>query len=148
MSNYDFEIIRFITESNRIEGIYREPYSEEISEFNRFMNLEKIDIKELINFVRVYQPNAVLRDRHGLDVYIGNHKPIKGSPLVRTKLEKLLVHIKLSDPYKFHQDYENLHPFTDGNGRSGRMLWAWKVRDISLGFLHSWYYQSLNNNRR
>lgn len=56
-----------------------------------------------------------------------------------------------STPYDVHQQYETLHPFTDGNGRSGRALWLWQmIRDgqrAQLGFLHTWYYQSLREAR-
>ena len=53
-------------------------------------------------------------------------------------------------PYDIHRRYETLHPFMDGNGRSGRILWAWQMihHDIrpglSLGFLHAFYYQTLD----
>lgn len=47
-------------------------------------------------------------------------------------------------PWEVHIAYEMLHPFTDGNGRSGRMLWAWQMRNFPLDFLHTFYYQTLN----
>ena len=51
-----------------------------------------------------------------------------------------------SSAYVLHCRYESLHPFTDGNGRSGRALWLWMmggIEEAPLGFLHTWYYQSL-----
>lgn len=65
-------------------------------------------------------------------------------------LEKLLD--EKAHPYHIHVDYENLHPFTDGNGRSGRALWLRRMKDLGensfyqaldLGFLHTFYYQTL-----
>ena len=49
-----------------------------------------------------------------------------------------------------HVEYETLHPFTDCNGRSGRMIWLWQMLKqdrlvAGLSFLHSWYYSSLEN---
>jgi hypothetical protein len=97
--------------------------------------------------------DAPLRDRVGLDVMVGNHRPPVGGPHVTDALEKVLqgVNDKNANPYTIHAKYETLHPFMDGNGRSGRVLWLWmmarKGYDGSLGFLHLWYYQSLSNFR-
>ena len=84
----------------------------------------------------------------GMDVAVGSYIPPRGGPHVLKKLENLLfsVHHRTISAYKIHLEYESLHPFTDGNGRSGRMLWAWQLGDtaVSLGFLHLFYYQTLS----
>lgn len=139
--------IDFIRESNHIEGIHRDPTYAEIDEFHRFMALQKITVSELEAFVSVYQPGAVLRDKPGLNVRVGSYYPPKGGPDIRARLEGLLDCCDKSDPYFTHVEYERIHPFTDGNGRSGRMLWAWQMREFPLGFLHHFYYQTLANSR-
>lgn len=139
----------FVTESNRIEDIHREPTDAEIDEHERFIALDRIAVADLEQFVSVYQPDARLRDMPGLNVRVGNHYPPPGGPEIRPALEALLT--DMSDPYTTHVRYETLHPFTDGNGRSGRALWAWQMMNahgrIPLGFLHTFYYQSLSGAR-
>lgn len=140
--------IEFIRESNRIEGILREPTKAEIVEFVRFMALDTVGINDLIDFVGVYQPNAVFRDKKTVPrVRVGNHIAPPSGPGIRRSLESILKNMFHSGAYWTHIDYETLHPFTDGNGRSGRMLWAWQMgySGLSLGFLHKFYYQTLEH---
>jgi hypothetical protein len=132
---------QFIIESNRIEGIVREPTTAEREEFKRFLSLRVITVAELEQFVNICQPGAVLRERTGLNVRVGSATPPPGGPHIRRGLEKLLT-VEVP-PYVRHVAYELLHPFTDGNGRSGRALWAWQMQKFPLGFLHTYYYQSL-----
>lgn len=138
----------FIKESNAIENIHRNPTKEEIAEFERFMALESISIDELKKFVSVYQPNAKLRDELGLNVRIAQYYPPEGGSHIVEKLNDILSLISPINSYLIHNAYESLHPFTDCNGRSGRMIWAWQERDFSLGFLHRFYYDSLRYSRQ
>jgi hypothetical protein len=141
--------LEFLRESNRIEGITRPVSEQEILAFLRFMKLEAIGVDDLCRFVSACQPDAVLRDKVGLDVRIGDHMPIRGGVRVRELLGHLLKSIEEGnfDPYEAHVEYEMLHPFTDGNGRSGRMLWWWMMGGSRIGFLHQFYYQTLDHAR-
>lgn len=142
----DKEIYDFVVESNKIEDILREPTPQELEEFKRFISLDTITIHELIKFVKIYQPNALIRDKIGLDVRVGKHVLPRGGAFLRSQLEDLLK--KNFDAYDLHCHYELLHPFTDCNGRSGRALWAWKMKAIPLGFLRMFYYQVFENYRK
>src|SRR3990167_7559545 len=86
-------VYKFVEESNKIEGIIRKPTKEELEEFRRFMGLKELSIDELKRFVSVYQPNAVLRERYGLDVRVGEHVPPKGGFEVVRQLYTLLERI-------------------------------------------------------
>ena len=136
----------FVTESNAIEGIHRDPTQEELAEFARFMELDKVTVQELEQFVSIYEPSARLRRERGMNVRIGGHYPPVGGPKIEQKLTNLLLDIEAGlGAYEAHLRYESLHPFSDGNGRSGRMLWARQMGPYKLGlkFLHMFYYQTL-----
>jgi hypothetical protein len=140
----------FIAESNAIEGIHSVSESD-IAAHRKLLALESITVPDVESFViaitGIFHP---LRDSAGMNVTVGKYEPPKGGDIVRATLGGLLFEILGMSPYVAHQRYEQLHPFMDGNGRSGRALWAWHMnkegRDpFALPFLHRWYYESLNN---
>ena len=139
----------FVRESNRIEGILRDPLPIEVFATQGFLEHKSLHVGHLTGLVSSLQPDAKLRDRYGLDVRVGNHFPPKGSPEIGKNLQTLLDEINAGrlNPYSAHVRYETLHPFTDGNGRSGRAIWLWQMKSAPLGFLHHFYYQSLQNAR-
>lgn len=151
----------FTAESNRIEGILREPTADEIDALEAFIELPKIAIGDLSSLVTVLQPGAVIRDRIGLNVRVVDHIAPMGGKLILEDLMTLLARANkapgIHHPWTLHVDYETLHPFTDGNGRSGRALWLWMMLRLGvhhaeqakyLGFLHAFYYQTLGQGRR
>ena len=140
----------FVIESNRIEGINRVPLPEEIWAHERFLVLDSIGLVDLEAFVNVVQPGATLRRRLGMNVRVGDHIAPPGGPDIEERLNDLLNTATRdeADPYKTHLGYERLHPFMDGNGRSGRALWLWMMGgNAPLGFLHQFYYQTLQASR-
>lgn len=140
-------LTEFVKESNRIEGIDRHPLRAEIHAHESLIHGDRVSVEDLEAFVQFVQPGAVIRDA-GQCVSVGSHVPPPGGPGIVYALQELLHDISEDNTYETHCEYEKLHPFTDGNGRSGRALWLWQMRmhrpwDIKLGFLHAFYYQTL-----
>ena len=145
-------LVGFVQESNQIEGINRpitHPQTgREIEAHEWFLALDTVSVADLEHFVSIVQPDAVLRDKPGMNVQVGSYVAPPGGPEIRKNLEQILktVYRCAPTPHGIHMIYENLHPFTDGNGRSGRVLWLWMMGGIEkapLGFLHQFYYQTL-----
>lgn len=154
---YSVEIsnaIRHVRESNAIEGIHRDPTSAEVDEHLRILSRDAITVEDLMRHVSIYagpqhRIRALTTDRHRI-----GKRVLEGGPHVMEKLRELLYDANNGqiDPWHAHVEYEVLHPFTDGNGRSGRMLWHWIMKKkygveyaqrVHIGFLHRFYYQSM-----
>lgn len=139
----------FVEESNKIEGILRPPTEKELNMLANFLDLDRLTVDSLVAFVNVYQPGAHLR-LNGEMVYVGSHVPPEGGQAILYHLQAILDAVDTGDISAFdvHVTYETLHPFTDCNGRSGRALWLWMMtrtgNDVPLGFLHTFYYQTLD----
>lgn len=147
----DKALTMFIRESNRIEGIFRPVMEREYDAHARFLDLPIPTIENMSFFVAMVAPTHVLRSAFGINVRVGSHVPPPGGPAIRDALDNLLKRANDgATPHAIHCAYEALHPFTDGNGRSGRALWLWMMKQhgrldeaLERGFLHSFYYQTL-----
>jgi len=152
MRRFD-KLDNFIKESNKIEGIYNlNLVDTQRTVYERLLGQKEIEVNDLKFFVYHIQPGFKLRDKLGMDVRVGNYIPPPGGKDIILLLTAILDRINknLFLPFTMHKVYEELHPFMDGNGRSGRLLWAWQMLrfghrpGLDLGFLHAWYYQSLD----
>jgi len=147
---------KFIIQSNVIEGINRneEELQKDIVAHRELLEQKELTVENVSDFVCAIS-GAKLRDKKGMNVRIGSYKLPKGGEHIRSKLKMFLKDVNTGtfSIYFAHNFYEDLHPFMDGNGRSGRAIWLWHMahnKDVHYtkilakrDFLHEWYYQSL-----
>ena len=138
---------RFVVESNAIEGIW-DTQAGDVNAHLGFLAREP-SIPALSVFVRNVA-SAELRDEPGMNVRVGSHVPPPGGPGVVYALSALIDEADTLSPFELYCRYENLHPFMDGNGRSGRALWLWRHNQLGTyrmalqrGFLASFHYEAL-----
>ena len=143
----------FVRDSNAIEGILRDPADNELEAHRRLLACDYLTRKSVEDFVFDICGKK-LRSEPGMNVRVGPHLPPLGGPEIAAELVLLLESInrRMVDRFEAHVRYETLHPFQDGNGRSGRAIWAWMMQregrnSFELPFLHRWYYDSLEASR-
>ena len=140
----------FAEESDLIEGII--DGDETRDHANRLHTLvfkDNLHASDLCQF----NANYMLRSAHGMNVIVGGHTPPEGGPHIFSALDDVVAMANEENhPFDVHCAFEDLHPFLDGNGRTGRALWLWQMvnqhgyRCEGL-FLRKWYYQSLDRGR-
>ena len=146
--------IDFIRESNRIEGILRDPTEDEIAAHERLMKLRQLNVATVGNFQAAIAPRMPLRSEQGMNVRVGSHIAPEGGLQIVHRFKRILTQVNQGrgTPWSVHVAFERLHPYMDGNGRTGRAVWAWQMQKLggdpfSLPFLHRFYYQTLEASR-
>lgn len=133
-------LTKFLNESNDIEGL-GPPTHKQIACAEIFLEIPRLHIVDIVTLVNVFQPDAELRTRKSMNVRVGNHIAPCGGKQIAIMLEGILY---IEDPFKFYCAYEDLHPFTDCNGRSGRLIWLHKAPVVTeSSFLKTFHYQTL-----
>jgi len=80
---------------------------------------------------------------------VGNHTPPPPERIGEI-MKEYFAELPNMDAFEAHNEFANIHPFLDGNGRMARLIWWWKSLDKeshheSLTFLHNYYYETLNH---
>ncbi len=133
-------MLDLIRESNLIEGI--DDHDEDMQSLVAWgylsmqQSLNHSVIRKTQKLITLHQKGLLphqkgyYRDLSKAEVRVGKHiAPASG--LVKGLMDNWLLDYKSLTPQEAHIRFEKIHPFVDGNGRTGRMLMWW--HELKLG---------------
>ncbi len=137
------QINEFLTESNAIEGVYGEdPLRQALFAWHNLQRHKTITpgiVLATHKILMLHQP--LLPHERGyfrtISVWIGG----KEAPDARTIKKQMeawseMMNTKGKRDWKYlHVAYEKIHPFVDGNGRTGRMFMNWHRLKVGMKLL-------------
>lgn len=132
-------MMELIRNSNLVEGI--DDPAEDRRSLRAWNWLQKLDVVSLADLFELHRRITLKQLRvsergqfRRIQVYVGNHVP--PAPVIAQIqaiewLTDVIQHWRTLDPKEMHVRFETIHPFVDGNGRTGRMLMWW--HEVKLG---------------
>jgi hypothetical protein len=116
----------FVRVNNKISGIDRASTPEEVAAHRGLFATNALRVENIEIFVDHIERGARIRD----DVEVGifdNGLAFQVDPTADLATIVTAIRTFAAPPERLHRLYRLLHPFTEGNGRSGRALLMWQV---------------------
>lgn len=130
-------ILDFIKESNAIEGIFgAEDVDQSFKAWEFLKDAKAVTKREILKVHALIMQDLnpqIAGHLRKCNVRVGDDVKIKWSE-IPLQLDLLLA-VKPYDALScldWHIQFENVHPFEDGNGRTGRMLYAKHCYDLGI----------------
>lgn len=141
------DVKKFLTESNYIESEFSgEAFEDALSAWSYISSFKTIDISIILDVHRLLM-NRLRPDIAGkwrnCDVFIGGkRKMFISESLLKEDVLECLTNMGISPELPSdtleefvkacHVQFEAVHPFEDGNGRTGRILMNWQRLQLGL----------------
>lgn len=135
MSIVDVE--EFLRESNAIEGVHDEDALKDSLEAWQYLRgqdeVTHDIVREVHGLVLQNRQPDIAGEYRDVRVWVGG-RACPPAAEIRDLLDDLLGWIPENavDAIEWHIEFERIHPFRDGNGRVGRLLYLWHCRQLGL----------------
>lgn len=129
----------FLNESNKIEGVFDKDSLQQAMYAWEYLEKQKeMSIDVVLKTHKILMLNQNLRPNEKgyfrtCSVWIGGREGLK-YPMIRQAMDVWCRNVWLSPEHwkRHHIRYEIIHPFVDGNGRTGRMFMNWERLKVGL----------------
>lgn len=130
--------VKFLNESNAIEGVYTYEALEDAKEaweYAKLLKYLRTDKVLVIHEILMHRLDPKIAGKiRKIPVYIGGREaPNAGS--IRRRMFQLFNDMCPNTETEIknrHVEFEKIHPFEDGNGRVGRIIYNWEL--LKAGF--------------
>jgi Fic family protein len=128
------ELYKFLEESNAIESVYdSDSFIQALKAWGYLIQQKVLTLPVILETHRILMQNQPLEEHEKGEfrkcaVWIGEREGIKWrlvpSEILMWCFETMRASPKV-DAIALHVRYEKIHPFVDGNGRTGRLFMNW-----------------------
>ncbi len=139
------KISKFLEQSNAIEGVYdADSLAQAEVAWEFLISQTEMSVGVICQLHKILMLNHNLMPHEKgylrkIPVYIGNREAMDYE-LIEERLKLLVQGMTLvpENSKSHHIQYEKIHPFVDGNGRTGRMLMNWERLRAGESILIIW----------